>query len=57
MTIFDNITFKDLSAILQELSNLHDEILLGGNIQPPFDDEHFQRAQESWLKLKELIGG
>ena len=55
MTIYNNIKFKDLATILEELYNMHNEILLGGNEQPPYDEEHWMKAEASYWKIKKIL--
>ena len=55
MTIWDNIKFGDLGTILEELYKMHCEVLLGGNEQPPYDEEHWMKAEASWWKIKKII--
>lgn len=55
MTIFSHVSFKDLGELLEQLYDMHNNILIAGNLQPDFDDEYWKMAEENYFKIKRLL--
>lgn len=55
MTIFNHITFNNLGKLLEQLYEMHCNILIAGNTQPDMDEEYWQKAEQNYTKIKDII--
>lgn len=54
-TIWDKINFKTLWDILDKLNDERDCILIAGNLQPPHDQEFWEKAEKRHKEIQEII--